>query len=120
MKLSQMTTDQLADTMILIAEPVSNIAQDNAVEDAFKTIASKQKEGATNVRMFGILVKKIVPVALKSHRKDLYAVISALTGKSVEDIGSQQAAQTIKDCSDIIDKELIDFFKSSAGMEPSE
>ena len=69
------------------------------------------------------MIGKLAPALLKTHRDDLYAVVSALTGKTVAEIDAQKGLQTIKDIKESFDGELADFFKSAADTaqpEPSQ
>ena len=118
MKLSEMSTDQMADAMVLIAEPVANIAADTKVSAALKGYSTSQKKGETVAQTFGKMIGKLAPALLQDHRQDVYAVLSALTEKTVEGIASQKGMQTIADIKACWDGELANFFKSAASTGP--
>jgi len=120
MRLSEMTTDQMADTLILLAEPIANIATDASVSAALASYTKASKAGQTVAETFGNMIGKLAPALLKSHRADLYAVVAALTGKTVEAIGAQKGLQTIADIRESFDGELADFFKSAADTAQAE
>ena len=56
----------------------------------------------------------MLPQLLGPHLDDLIAVAAALTGKTAEQVAAQRGTETIRDLMDCFDKDLIDFFKSSA------
>lgn len=109
MKISQMTTDQAADALIRIAEPASNIMHDKDTVEVLEKLA----RGNDNALSF--IADNLIPVTtilLKTHRTDVYLVLSALSGKSVDEIGKQKITATIADVKDCWDDELADFFGS--------
>lgn len=113
MKISQMTTDQAADALIRIAEPAANIMHD---EETLKVLEQMAKSKDTNgLSFFADNIVPISTVLLKTHRSDVYEVISALNGKNTEDIGKQKFTETIRDIRDCWDGELTDFFGSLKG-----
>lgn len=120
MKLSEMTTGQAADAMILIAEPVANISADPQVTSALSNYSKAQKSGKTVAETFGKIIGKLAPVLLKDHRADIYAVLSVLTGKTAVEIDGQKITQTIADLKACWDGDLADFFKSAADTEQAE
>ena len=110
MKISQMTTDQAADALIKITEPAANIMHD---EETVKVLEKLAKGNTDNGLSF--IADNLVPVAtilLKSHRKDVYEILSAMSEKKVAEIGKQRITETIKDIKDCWDGELMDFFAS--------
>jgi hypothetical protein len=116
MKLSQMSTDQLADCLCIISEPVSNMMQDEGTLEIFQSIDPNKAK----LIVYGVIAGKLIPYLLKSHRQNLYIIISALTGKKPEGIAKQNGLVTLKDCKEIFDKDLIDFFKSAATSSQAE
>ena len=116
MKLSEMTTDQLADALIDLSEPVGRICQDDQVIGFLKKYAAPVQRNAPALKLIGDAAAGLCPVLLKDHRYDLYQVLSVLTGKTAQEIASQRGAQTIADVRACWDRELTDFFSSSAAM----
>ena len=109
MKISQMTTDQAADVLIRIADPAANIMHDE------ETVAVLEKLAKGNDAPLTFIADNIVPVTtvlFKSHRNDLYEVVAALSGKTMEAIGKQKITETIKDIKESWDGDLVDFFAS--------
>ena len=117
MKLSEMTTGQAADAMVLLAEPVANIASDAKITSALNAYSKAQKSGKTVAETFGVTVGKIAPALLQSHRTDVYAIISAMTGKTPEEINQQKIMQTVADIKELWDGDMQAFFKSAATTE---
>ena len=110
MKISQMTTDQAADALIRITEPASNIMHD---EESIHVLEKLAKGNTENGLSF--IADNLVPVAtvlLKTHRTDVYEILSALNGKKSADIGKQKITETIRDIKECWDGELVDFFAS--------
>lgn len=123
MKLSEMSTDQMADVLVQIAEPVANIATDPKVTAALEGYSKAKKTGKTVGETFGNMIGKLAPALLKTRRADLYVVVAALTGKTTAEIGMQKGLQTVKDIKESFDGDLADFFKSAADtaqVEPSQ
>lgn len=120
MKLSQLTTDQALDVLCECTPFISNIATDQALFDAIgKGVDTK---GMTRM---GILLagaerlNKIVPLLLKTHRADVYGILSAVNRVPVEAIASQNVLKTAAQLYELLkDKEMLDFFKSCAGQGP--
>ena len=120
MKISTMTTDQAADVLCQIVEPIETIGMDAEFQAKLTDIAEKNKarERAMNgVESVTSLISLIVPLLLKNCRQETYTILSALTGKPVKELAAQSVMQTMRDAKDCIDQDLIDFFKSSAGMD---
>ena len=115
MKISKMSTEQAADVLVRIAEPVSNIMDDSRVTDVLKEISTMKN--IPYIKIFAILVPKIVPLALETHRDDLFEVVGALDSKTVSEVKNQNILKTIKVLQESIDKDLIDFFGSIGSQE---
>lgn len=110
MKISEMNSVQLADTLYRIAEPVAAILSEPDVE---KVLENLSKSEASPFAYVGKMVKIVLPIALKKQQKATFGIIAALTGKTVKQIQEQNGLQTIKDAMSCIDADLITFFASS-------
>ena len=119
MKLSEMNTAQFAECVCELASPLSAIAQDDNVFKVIEEIMNVDTKKPV-IAVFGQIISVLVPVLLKEHRDDLFAVLSALTGKSVSKITKQNALETIKEAKECIDKDFLDFFISSASAKRTE
>lgn len=120
MRISEMTTDQMADVLCIAAPCIANIMSD---ENLAKVLKSKLEEGGSysraEIMAFGAnKLAEIVPLVLKDHRHDLYTILAALNGKTVEEISNQGIFDTINQVKEILeDKELLDFFGSLQQQE---
>ena len=111
MKLSEMSTDMAADALVRIADPASEIINDENVFIVFRN-AAKLKDAAPNAQI-AFVVRDVAPLLLKTHRKAVYAVLSIMTGKTEKQIGEQVITETIKDIRESVDGELLSFFTPS-------
>lgn len=110
MKLSQMSSAQAADTLIRISEPVYAIMGDENLSDALKTFAEIYDKSAI-VKIAGYFVAKVLPAVLETHKHDCDEILSAFTGKTVEELANENILVYINDAREIVDKDLIDFFR---------
>lgn len=126
MKLSELNTDKALDALCELTPYISNIAEDNNVVSALDAIMPEEneeqaKEGeqakengfaATFRIMSGF--SRMIPVLLKTHRSDVYGILSITNEKPVSEIASQPINDTIRQVREAFqDSELISFFKSS-------
>lgn len=112
MKLSEMNTDQMAKCLCELVSPVAEIVADDGIWEALKEFGSTT--GKTLFAVAGSIAVKITPLLLRDHYKACVEIVSAMTGKTPAVIRKQSGMQTIADVVGFIDKDLIDFFKSSA------
>ncbi len=110
MKLSEMNVNELSDCLLILADPVANILEDPGLGGYLREFASEKKE-QNRAAMLGKAAKKLLPILLRDHRKDLILIISALTGLTVDVIENQNGLATIRQAVELIDKELLDFFR---------
>ena len=108
MKLSEMSTDRLADVMVRIAEPVERIGSDEVLIDKLRALAQTGRK--TAIENAAAMVGTLVPVLLERRREDTYAVLAALTGKTAEEIAAQPAMVTLKEARESIDADFLRFF----------
>lgn len=120
MKLSEMSTGEMADVLVQLAEPVANIAADPKVTAALNGYTKSKKDGKTVSETFGRMIGKLAPAVLQTRRNDVYVILSVLTGKPIEEIDAQKFTQTVADVKACWDTELLDFFKSAADSEQAE
>lgn len=121
MKISEMTTDQACDAVVRLTNPIANITDDPKLEPMLKEIG--QYEGRKDLSLLKVIssmLPKAVPLLLKDHKNDLYEIISILSGKKREEIGTMRMTQTIAILRESIDEELIGFFKSSSSPTEKE
>ena len=114
---SELGTDEALDVTLEIAQPISNLIED---EKLVAELCRTLPKGATNriaVMHFGLTkVVKLLPIVLKDHRTDVFAILSPFNGLTVEEIGKQNFLVTCKQVADLLhDKSFTDFFKSYLG-----
>ena len=115
MRLCEMSTEQMADTLCAIAEPIGRIAQDEKFCEFLKQMNGKKPL----IQTICDAVTGAVPSLLGERRGDLYTVIAAFTDKSINEIKAQKAFQTIRDIRGFLDDDLTSFFTSCAGTVPN-
>ena len=113
MRISQMSLNKAADTMVRISESLGAILNDEKIEALFKETGAKGKENPLNG--YAMVLTKLVPACLISHRKDLYAVVGALDDKTVEEVGDLTVGEVIKILKESVDDELLGFLRSFGG-----
>lgn len=123
MKLSELSTDQALDALCELTPYVSNIVSDETMVGA----VGKVIEGAETLNVFGkalILtdrIGEIIPVLLKTHRPDIYGILSVVNQKEQREIAAQTAAETIRQVRELFgDRDLLAFFTSSARQAQTE
>lgn len=121
-KLSERSTDEVANYFCVIAVPAENIITDN---DFIESIGKGMKtEGMTQIGILSAAmsrITKLIPILLKTHRIDMYTIISEYYGVEPEEIGRQSFLKTLKMAKDAFnDKELMAFFKSLHSQEVDE
>lgn len=116
MKISQMSTDQAADVLVRIAQPAANIMDDDDVSIILKDLSKMKTESVPYIKLFAGMIPRVVPLALKTHRDDLYEIIGAFADMPTSEVGKLNIKQTISVLKDSIDQELIDFFESIGGQ----
>lgn len=117
MKLSEMNSKELCTALCVLAEPVGRIAADDEVADALKRMAENKANHTVMGRLIGTAYADFVPLLLKKHKDDTFAVLSILTGKTVEELEKQNGFQLMKDVRSVFNSELIRFFGSSVDAE---
>jgi len=110
MKISQMTTAQAADVLVRLAEPASSIIHDEGVMKMIETLANDN--AISPLKFIADHVTMVVTVLLKDHRSDVFEIVAALAGKTVDEVAEQRITETIKDVRDSWDGDLVDFFGS--------
>ena len=94
MKISEMSNDQAAEVLVRIAEPVSNICDDEELESLLKDFS--EMNNLSMFRAVGRLLPKVVAYALEKHKKDFYEIIGALDGRATKDVAKMPFLQTLK------------------------
>ena len=116
MKLSQLKTEDAASVLCEVSVNVINIIKDKGLMD---TLRSKiDGEDLSKAEMWAIAVEKmgtLIPILLRDHRDDVFSIVAAVNGKTLDDVKNQSIISTMMDIRDIIkDKDMVAFFKSCA------
>ena len=109
MKISEMSTEELAPVLTELSIPFSDIAMDPSTVETLRSIAGKK----TEIEQVGAFVREIIPLLMKTHFDSVCKIVAVMTGKTVEQVKKQKGLQTIADAVNIVDGDLIDFFKQS-------
>lgn len=123
MKLSEMTTDQLTNTLCVAAPCIANITSDEKLVALLRDTISKDGElTRAAIMTYGAnKLAEIVPIVLKDHRADVYGILAAVNGQTVDEIGQQSALTTLKQIKELTaDPDLMDFFKSASPTDTTE
>lgn len=117
MKLSEMNTKQLAGALCALTQPIASIAKDESLNGVFNGIAARMQadEHMTNFEKIGELLGA-VPVLLDTHYADTIRIIAIMTGRTDAEVEKLNGYEMISEFRASIDKQFIDFFRSSAAM----
>lgn len=117
MKLSEFSTDRAADILCEISVYTLNILSDEEIRDSLKKQTDEKKQQTAGEK-YAIGAQKIgqwIPLILKKHRDDVFAILAAINGVTVDAIREQNVLTTMRQIRELAkDKDLIDFFKSCA------
>lgn len=123
MKLSELSTDQALDALCEMAPFVDNIAND---EDVVSTIgkvmeSGKDLNGYGQVMLLMGRIGEVMPLLLKTHRPDVYGILSIMNERDTADIAAQKFTETVRQVKELFqDKDFMVFFRSSTKREPKE
>ena len=111
-KLSDLGTDECMDVLCTIAPSIQTIVDD---KDIMNTLGKAiDKNGLTAAGVLMAAASKLVgavPVLFKTHREDVYNILSSVGGVTVDDIKAQNMLDTMQQTKEILrDKPLLDFF----------
>lgn len=122
MKISQLTTDESLDILCEVTPAIFSIVTDEAlVRELRQKIDPKNLKTQADIVIEGTKkLNALVPIVLKSHRAEVYQILSLLNRKTPEEIARQGFVETGMQIREIIkDKELIGFFTSFVQPEES-
>lgn len=111
-KLSDLGTDECLDVLCTIAPSIQAIVEDKDIMTALgKAI---DKKGLTKAGVLMTAASKLVgavPLLFKTHREDVYNILSTVGGVTVEEVKAQNMLDTMQQLKEILqDKPLLDFF----------
>lgn len=113
MRLSEMTTDQVADVLVIIAPDIETLVKDEELAKKLQgRKTTKNKDEATKLGMKTIL--SIGAYLLKSQRQITWNILGAMNQKNPDEIGNQSFPITMKQIMEVFqDEDLLSFFQSS-------
>ena len=115
MKLSEMSTEELARTLCRLAPPLCRIAGDERVVRALGEASQAGQAQQPLLTAGGRLAQALTPLLLEEHAEDLWEALAVLTGKTAQDIRRQPGVDTLRALREVWDGELMRFF-ASAGI----
>lgn len=121
-KLSELTTDECADVLCELTPYIVNIVSDKEIMNAVGKAVDKKTITQVGIMLLGAQkITAIIPLLLKTHRSDIYAILSIVGEKSVEEVAAQNIMATMWHIKELLnDKEMVSFFKSWEHGEENE
>lgn len=121
-KLSELSTDECADVLCELVPYIVNIVSDKEIMDAVGKAVDKKTITQVGVMLLGAQkITTVIPLLLKTHRPDIYSILSIVGEKSIEEVASQNVMATMWQMKELLnDKELVSFFRSWVHGEKSE
>lgn len=117
MKLSELSTDRALDALCELTPYISNICTDERLMTALgeKLDVDENANTYALLMVFAGKIGEITPILLRTHRADVYGILSILNEKSVEDIAAQPFTDTFQQIREALqDSGLLSFFRSFA------
>lgn len=120
MNLSELSTDRALDVLCELAPYIDHITSDQEVVSTIGKVVKPDAE-LNRYGSFMLVIGRLsefVPLLLKTHRDDVYAILSILNEKSKQEIAAQTVKETMRQLREAFqDEDLLTFFKSSARQE---
>ncbi len=117
MKLIDMNAGQLCDTLLLLADPISKICEDQSLYKAMEEYRIRLQEKAPALIAGAKLLADIVPLLLKTHREETAAILSAIEGKPVDQILKTNGSALVSSILRAWKKEIRPFFTQCGALE---
>lgn len=111
MKISEMTNDQATEAMIRLCEPFANICDSEEMQEMLFEL--KTMRNAPILVTVGRMIPKLTAYAIRTHKKDVYEIVSILSGKPYNTVGKMNFAETVRILRDSYDDVLAGFFPKS-------
>ena len=117
MRLSEMTTEQMADVLVKLAEPLEKIGKNDKFNGMIAEMGKINADGTlSRLQRNVIALSGWIRVLLDVCPDETFEIIAAMTGKTADEIRAQKAMQTIDDVRGFIDEDFVRFFTSSAAQ----
>lgn len=117
MKLSQLTTDQLAHVLLRLTPPLCRILRDERTLAVLDELTFTGLDAQPPLFSASRLWEKLLPLLLDTHAEDFYQALSVLTEKTPEVLRRQSGLTTIQDLISIWDGQLASFFSFAGSAE---
>lgn len=97
-KIANMNALELSACLCKIAEPAERLFTDGAVVEAMDDLRKAIPEKADIPTVFSLFTSLLVPKLMgEKHQDDIYAILAAIDGVTVEDIKGKNGLETLRD-----------------------
>lgn len=121
MKISELTTERAADVLCEVSIYALNILSDKELLASLRMQLKGTDGDSTKAELIAVASEKIaelVPLLLKKHKDDVFGIVAAVNGLTLEQVRQQKIIKTMNAVKEMAqDKDLIDFFKSCVSTE---
>lgn len=121
MKISELTTERAADVLCEVSIYALNILSDKELLASLRMQLDGTDGDRTKAEMIAIASEKVaelIPLLLKKHKDDVFGIVAAVNGLTLEQVRQQKIIKTMTAIKEMAqDKDLIDFFKSCVSTE---
>lgn len=121
MKISELTTERAADVLCEVSIYALNILSDKELLVSLRMQLEGTDGDRTKAEMIAIASEKVaelIPLLLKKHKDDVFGIVAAVNGLTLEQVRQQKIIKTMTAIKEMAqDKDLIDFFKSCVSTE---
>lgn len=121
MKISELTTERAADVLCEVSIYALNILSDKELLASLRMQLEGTDGDRTKAEMIAIASEKVaelIPLILKKHKDDVFGIVAAVNGLTLEQVRQQKIIKTMTAIKEMAqDKDLIDFFRSCASPE---
>lgn len=121
MKISELTTERAADVLCEVSIYALNILSDKELLASLRMQLEGTDGDRTKAEMIAIASEKVaelIPLLLKKHKDDVFGIVAAVNGLTLEQVRQQKIIKTMTAIKEMAqDKDLIDFFRSCVSTE---
>lgn len=121
MKISELTTERAADVLCEVSIYALNILSDKELLASLHMQLEGTDGDSTKAELIAVASEKIaelVPLLLKKHKDDVFGIVAAVNGLTLEQVRQQKIIKTMTAIKEMAqDKDLIDFFRSCVSTE---
>lgn len=121
MKISELTTERAADVLCEVSIYALNILSDKELLASLRMQLEGTDGDSTKAEMIAIASEKVaelIPLLLKKHKDDVFGIVAAVNGLTLEQVRQQKIIKTMTAIKEMAqDKDLIDFFRSCVSPE---